>query len=131
MDNHAYHSMRRLFLTSAIILLINSMTAQPKSMTIQFLGMKDGCPNTPKLWSSLNEALNELGWSIRIDSLDLFELSRQKDNRAGYGSPTILINGSDLFGAEPNNSLDPSCRFYPEGVPNRPQIVARLRALNK
>jgi len=100
-------------------------------MNIEFLGMKDGCPNTPKMWKSLNEALNELHWQLPVDSLDVNELSKDHDVRAGFGSPTILVNGKDLFGATPSESLDPACRYYRGGVPGTKEIVAKLRVFDQ
>jgi hypothetical protein len=100
-------------------------------MKIEFLGMKDGCPNTPKMWHSLQKAMQELRWSIPVDSLDLMKLSEEKDLRAGYGSPTILVNGKDLFDASLPNTLDPACRYYRGGVPGKKQIVEKLKGLNR
>ena len=96
-------------------------------MKIEFLGMKDGCPNTPKMWLSLQDAMRELRWNIPVDSLDLNELSEKKDIRAGYGSPTILINGEDLFGAERPTTYEPACRYYRDGIPATKELVAKLR----
>jgi hypothetical protein len=100
-------------------------------MKIEFLGMKDGCPNTPKMWHSLQKAMQELRWSIPVDSLDLKNLSEVKDVRAGYGSPTILVNGKDLFDASLPSTFDPACRNYLGGVPGEKQIVEKLRALKR
>ncbi len=123
--------MRTALLAVTIMCVITTIPLQKKTMKIQFLGMRDGCPNTPKMWTSLHEALQELNWTIHVDWVDVVDLSREQDPRAGYGAPTILFNGMDLFGTEPEKSLDPSCRFYPGGVPTTQHIVARLRALAK
>lgn len=96
-------------------------------MKIEFLGMKEGCPNTPRMWMSLQQAIQELRWDVTIDSLDVIELSKQEDLRAGYGSPTILVNGKDLFGASPRMTFEPSCRIYRDGIPGTTEIVARLK----
>jgi len=108
-----------------------SVSAQDKEMTIEFLGMKDGCPNTPKMWNSLTQAIRELNWDISVDTLDVNELSLKQDRRAGYGSPTILVNGKDLFDATPSPSLGPACRYYRTGVPDTREIVARLRSFKR
>jgi hypothetical protein len=108
-----------------------SRSAQEKHMTIEFLGMKDGCPHTPTLWNALNRALRELNWDLAVDTLDVYELSRNQDRRAGYGSPTILVNGKDLFDAAPATSLDPACRYYRAGLPDTKSIVAKLRAIKQ
>lgn len=98
-------------------------------MKIEFLGMKDGCPNTPRLWQALHEALDELQWKFPIDSLDVNELSRERDPRAGFGSPTILVDGRDLFGVTPSNSLEPVCRYYRGGLPGAKDIIRKLQAI--
>ena len=98
-------------------------------MKIEFLGIKEGCPNTPKMWHSLQKAMQELRWTIPVDSLELTKLSEEKDVRAGYGSPTILVNGKDLFGAPSPAKYDAAFRYYQSGVPGRKQIVEKLKAL--
>ena len=119
------------FRFALLILTISSslLLSQDKKMKIEFLGMTTGCPNTPKMWKSLHSALHELNWSIAIDSLDLFELSNKEDVRAGYGSPTILVNGKDLFGAPLPTTFNPACRYYRGGVPGKKEIVAKLKLL--
>ncbi|MEX1138708.1 MAG: DUF2703 domain-containing protein [Bacteroidota bacterium] len=100
-------------------------------MKIEFLGMEDGCPNTPKMRASLHEALDKLGWKITIEFLDVNELSEERDRRAGFGSPTILVNGKELFGVSPAESLDPACRYYRGGVPGTKEIVEKLKAFGR
>lgn len=103
-------------------------------MKIEFLGMREGCPNTPHLWAFLQQAMRELQWHIEIDRLDINELSQKKDLRAGYGSPTILVDGKDLFGAllpttclPTGTAFEPACRYYRNGLPGTREIVAKLR----
>jgi hypothetical protein len=100
-------------------------------MNIEFLGMKEGCPNTPRMWASLQEALHILDWNLTVHWIDLSELSDRRDNRAGFGSPTVLVNGSDLFGATSGDSLEPSCRYYSTGVPGTKQILEKLVILSR
>jgi hypothetical protein len=114
-----------------MIVSVGSLYSQEKPMKILFLGMKDGCPNTPAMRASLDEAIAELGLEADLDSLDLNALSDMKDPRAGYGSPTILVDGKDIFGAEPRSELDPACRFYMGGVPGTEEIAQKLLALKK
>ena len=121
--------MRYHFVTLLLILSFSQLPCQDKNMKIDFIGMEDGCPNTPKMWASLQEALHELHWKTAIDSLDLIDLSRKEDARAGYGSPTILVNGRDLFDVSPAKSFNPACRFYRGGVPGTKDIAAKLKSL--
>jgi hypothetical protein len=64
------------------------------------------------MWTSLQAAMKELKWTQPIDRLDLIALSKKQDRRAGFGSPTILVNGKDLFGSPFPESYDPACRYY-------------------
>lgn len=119
--------MRFYFAIVLLTISFSQLSSQRKKVKIEFLGMKDGCPNTPKMWVSLQSALRELNWDIPIDSLDLMELSEKHDVRAGYGSPTILVNGKDLFGASLPTTFDPACRYYRAGVPGTKEIAAKLK----
>jgi hypothetical protein len=65
-------------------------------MKIEFLAMQD-CPNMSIMWESLKTAIEELHCNQPIDRLDLNVLSQKQDKRAGFGSPTILVNDKDLF----------------------------------
>jgi len=63
---------------------------------IVFLARK-GCPNSPAVYKSLLASLAGLDVSVEPVTLYLGELSKD-DLRTGYGTPTILIDGDDLFG---------------------------------
>jgi hypothetical protein len=97
-------------------------------MKLQFLSMQN-CPNVSPVWDSLQSALAELHYNQPIEKLDVNELSENQDKRAGYGSPTILINGKDLFDSPAPATSNPSCRYYPNGLPNAAGIIARLKSI--
>jgi hypothetical protein len=99
-----------------------------KQNVIEFLGM-DGCPNRSEMLASLQAALKDLKWDQTINKLDLISLSKQQDKRAGFGSPTILVNGKDLFGSPFPETYNPSCRYYPNGLPGTEEIVAKLKSV--
>jgi hypothetical protein len=99
------------------------------TMKIEFLGMDEGCPNTPHLWASLQQAMRQLNWGIPIVRLDLNKLSQNNDLRAGYGSPSILVDGKDLFGAPQPTTFGPACRYYPGDLPGPAEIVAKLKSI--
>jgi hypothetical protein len=83
----------------------------------------DGCPNTPPFRESLEAAVAKSNTSFT--PIDLTTLD-ENDPRRGYGSPTILIDSHDLFGAPvPSNSMM-SCRIYADGLPDRDAIYAKL-----
>ncbi|HWP81758.1 MAG TPA: hypothetical protein VNN76_03780 [Bacteroidota bacterium] len=59
----------------------------------------------------------------------LSSFQRKKDLRAGYGSPTVLVNGKDLFGAPVPSTYEAACRIYRGGVPGSKEILGKLKAL--
>ena len=99
------------------------MTAdQPR---IELLGFPD-CPNTPMLRENLRAALAsvEKEW-VLIDTDQ--ERLPEGDPRRGWPSPTVLVNGHDLFGMPAPSGTAMGCRMYPGGVPNTAELEHRLR----
>ena len=85
-----------------------------------------GCPNAKSMTANLTEACRTLGIECRIDQVNLETLA-EDDPRRGWGSPTVLVNGADLIGAERPTATGPSCRIYPGGgVPTADEIAERL-----
>jgi hypothetical protein len=82
------------------------------------------------MWESLQAALKELQYNQPIEKLDINTLSEKQDKRAGYGSPTILVNGKDLFDSPFPETFNPSCRYYPNGLPNTKEIITKLKSLS-
>lgn len=124
--NHT--ALRSSIVTLLVVISLSQVFAHDIPMQIEFLGMKNGCPNSPKMWLALQDAITQLHWDVSIDSLDVNELAQEEDLRAGYGSPTILVNGEDLFGAPFPQTFSPACRYYRGGVPGTGEIVKRLKA---
>lgn len=58
---------------------------------------RDGCSNTDRMRANLDEALASLGQPIAYEMLSLESLS-ESDVRIGYPTPTLLLDGRDLFG---------------------------------
>jgi hypothetical protein len=88
--------------------------------TVEFLGF-DGCPNTPELRKRL-EASDP---TLQIVDVDLMTLQKG-DPRLGWGAPTILINGKDLFGMAASTNGNVSCRNWEDGLPTTDQIIQAL-----
>ena len=65
-------------------------------MHISFL-TRPRCPNSPLLKARLLNALKELGVEATVSLVDVSTLPAY-DPRTGYGTPTILVDGTDLFG---------------------------------
>tara|TARA_R110000744_G_scaffold344399_1_gene449776 strand:+ start:262 stop:663 length:402 start_codon:yes stop_codon:yes gene_type:complete len=95
--------------------------------SIEFLYF-DGCPNTPRLRETLELALNTT--DQHFTPIDMTTLD-ENDLRRGYGSPTILVDNQDLFGAPAPKSGMMSCRIYPEGLPDDSQIIAKLNEVTQ
>lgn len=56
-----------------------------------------GCVNTETMRARLDEALDRLGWPTDYALIDADTLT-PPDPRGGYGTPTVLYAGRDLFG---------------------------------
>ena len=58
---------------------------------------REGCPGSPAVLKNLKAALAEIGVTKAPVSVELGDLAKE-DYRTGYGTPTILVGGLDLFG---------------------------------
>lgn len=65
-------------------------------MHISFL-TRPGCANSPLLQARLMEAIQTLGLEATLAVVDVTTLAAA-DHRTGYGTPTVLVDGKDLFG---------------------------------
>lgn len=102
------------------------MTVSERRITLRYL---DGCPNWDVAKTRVEGALKQLGETTPLD-LEQVESLQQADELDFRGSPTILINGHDLFEATGHPGL--SCRVYRtdaglEGAPSVDQVVAALK----
>lgn len=97
--------------------------AQPK---IELLGFPD-CPNTPALRDNLKAALAAVGKGWTFTDTDQEKLP-EGDLRRGWPTPTILVNGRDLFGMPVPTAPSMGCRMYAGGVPEAGDIAEKLRA---
>ena len=57
---------------------------------------RQGCVNTTTMRANFDEALNALGLSHQYQFVDADSL-KPEDPRGGYGTPTVLYDGRDLF----------------------------------
>jgi hypothetical protein len=96
-------------------------------MVVEFLSFQ-GCPHAPILRRRLDEALQALGVAVTPIPTDLEHLCQANDHRSGFGSPTILVDGVDLFGMEcPSATVDPACRLYRPALPSTADVMGGLR----
>lgn len=100
-------------------------------MTLQVELIYDqDCPNVDQVRRTLREAFDLAG----IPS-GWIEWDRESPNSPvhtrGYGSPTVLVNGTDVMGQEPNEGQN-CCRIYDtrdSGYQGVPPVEAVLKAL--
>lgn len=72
-----------------------------RSMSDLVFLTRDGCVNTVTMRARLDEALHALKLPTDYQFIDADSLP-DSDARGGYGTPTVLYTGVDLFGmAEP------------------------------
>ena len=89
------------------------------------------CPNVDAARAALRCAFAEVGVAPAWGEWDR-SVRESPSYARGYGSPTILVNGKDVAGAEPNTGAD-CCRLYTSdegglrGVPSVEQIVAAMK----
>ncbi len=98
--------------------------SQPKIELLMF----DGCPNSPKRKANLQTAMKALGLTRQFKVVDILKLP-DGDVRKGYGAPSVLLAGRDLFGLrEPKpGGAGACCRLYAGGIPSAADIETRLR----
>lgn len=87
---------------------------------IQFLAF-EGCPLARAARRELDEALSRLQLSD-YDVVDILD-PETPDHLRNWGSPTTLVNGRDVAGGRPGNSV--GCRVYPgpSKVPDAQTII--------
>jgi hypothetical protein len=99
---------------------------EPKmAMQITFLGTTS-CPNTPALRANLRRALAELGMSSGFEDVDQDRLP-DGDPLKRFPTPTILVNGHDLYGLTPSKEDTLGCRIYRHGLPQSDEIARLLK----
>ena len=109
---------------TACVLLLALFSCSQHTMshqTIEYLGF-EGCPNTPQLRQRLRTALPD----ATIIEVDLMKLDNS-DTRLGWGAPTILIDGKDLFGLQPTDGGSVSCRNWSAGLPDVDDILLAMK----
>jgi len=93
---------------------------------IELLGFPD-CPGTPALRGHLRAALAALGGGLAFDDVNQEALAPD-DLRRGWPTPTVLVDGADLFDLPAPVAPRMSCRVYAGGIPDADTLAARLRA---
>jgi hypothetical protein len=90
--------MRRLFIALAIIFVAEPLHPVERFSVPELVFLtRDGCVNTSRLRSRLDEALKSLALPTNYTLIDVGKVE-STDRRRGYGTPTILYKNRDLFG---------------------------------
>jgi hypothetical protein len=92
----------------------------------------DGCPSWRDAWSALGTVLAEMGCEVPVRLRDVTRMDREE--LVGFaGSPTIRVDGADLFGYR--GPLVMACRRYEEdggqGWPSVDSLRQRLGAAER
>lgn len=99
-------------------------TTPPASLRIEVLGLAD-CPNVQEAWEVVSDAVRSLALRADVQRIDQTSLDGQ-DARRAWPSPTILVDGRDLFGVALPAIGTSSCRHYPHGAPTAAEVAAAL-----
>jgi hypothetical protein len=86
-----------------------------------------GCPNLAEARRSLTTALEAAGLPPDFEEVDV-QAAQTPDPFRGWGSPTILVDGRDVAGAQRPDGA--SCRIYagPDGSLRGSPSVEQIRA---
>ncbi|MFT8637997.1 MAG: hypothetical protein ABF811_08580 [Pseudoclavibacter sp.] len=102
-------------------------------MKVQLLHIDD-CPNSADAEARTRGALDALGLAdVLVESVTIHSDAEAVVTRFG-GSPTILVDGVDLFPTTPIGSL--ACRVYATangyaGAPTQRQLEEALRGISR
>lgn len=97
-----------------------------QAMKIELLGFP-GCPNTPAMRKNLAAALESIGGGLTFQDVNQ-EMLLESDLRRGWPTPTVLVDGHDLFGRPAPSGPAMGCRVYEGGVPSAKEITEKLSA---
>ena len=102
-------------------------------MKVELLHIVD-CPNTDIAEANARAALDAIGFVDVAVELVAIRTEAEATNSPFGGSPTLLVDGVDLFPTAPVRSL--ACRVYPTesgfaGAPTPEQIEAALRGASR
>lgn len=87
---------RSLLTLAAVLVGCTAPHVHVGPMELEFL-TRDGCGGSEELRANLDEVLADLGPHVSLEVIDVETLGAD-DPRTGYGTPTILRDGKELFG---------------------------------
>ena len=90
--------MRRVFIAFVLISVAGPVCSVERLSVLDLIFLtRDGCVNTSRMRSNLDQALKSLALPTKYEFIDADKL-KPSDLRRGYGTPTVLYQGRDLFG---------------------------------
>jgi hypothetical protein len=95
---------------------------QTVELTIQYF---DDCIYADDLIKNTKSAIEELNLDIELKEV-IINTDKLADKYKFRGSPTLLINGSDLMNMTEPKFGSISCRVYKDGVPSADTIKMRI-----
>jgi protein-disulfide isomerase len=97
----------------------------PARVVIEIQFFRD-CPNAYEMINRVKTAC--ISFHKYIDYRErLVETSEMAQKLKFRGSPTVLINGTDLMNLEEPVSGTLACRYYPDGLPDIKTIENQIR----
>lgn len=88
----------------------------------------NGCPNSTEMIRRVKEAIRNINCPIDYRET-LVESNELAQELHFMGSPTVLVNGTDLERREMTELPSLNCRFYPKGLPSSEQIKKQILEL--
>jgi hypothetical protein len=82
----------------------------PPAVKVELLWW-DGCPTHPETLADLERVLREEGIEADVEMVEVDSDDRARAERFP-GSPTIRVDGEDLFPADPGEPFSLTCRIY-------------------
>ncbi len=98
-------------------------------MRIELLLVPD-CPPPPAAAEVLTQALADVGLGSVGFTVTVIDSQEDADRRRFIGSPTICVDGEDVF-PEPGRPASVACRIYPGLSVGVPEVRDLRQALKK
>lgn len=96
---------------------------EPVQLTMQYF---EDCIYASDLIKNTKSAITELNLNIELNEI-LINTDELADKHKFRGSPTLLINGSDLMNMPEPTFGSISCRVYKDGLPSTETIKNRIK----
>lgn len=107
--------------------MVNDAMRSKSALAIEILS-SDDCPNAQQARETVESAVAALGLNAQVQCVNQDSLLVD-DARRSWPSPTVLVDGQELFGARMPIGSSGACRAYPNGMPSQQEISDALHAL--